>query len=166
MNRSPSRVTTLLPLRTGLAAPWIRSGRSWIGPDVINGVSCGRLVGELEIGSQLLADQIFLNLPADHERKAGHESHLTRDLIMCDPPPAELHDLILRGRHSRAQPDARADNLSILRIRNTDHGYVEDGLLAIEEFFDFGRRDVFAAANDHVLHASDDVAVALVVDHR
>ena len=36
----------------------------------------------------------------------------------------------------------------------------------IQKLLDFPRRDVLAAADDHVLHAADDVAIALLVDHR
>ena len=38
--------------------------------------------------------------------------------------------------------------------------------MAIEEFLDFPRRDVLAAADDHVFQTADDVAVALLVDDR
>ncbi len=36
----------------------------------------------------------------------------------------------------------------------------------IEKLLDFARRDVLAAADDHVLHSADDVAIALLVDDR
>src|ERR1700693_17170 len=78
------------------------------------------LLGEGELGSQELADQIFLNLAADRERKAVHEAHVARHLVVRNLPAAKFPDFLIGGGHAGSQADARADGLTVLGIGNTD----------------------------------------------
>jgi hypothetical protein len=83
---------------------------------------------------------------------------------MRDLLAAKLDDVLLGGDHAAAQPDASADSLTVLRVGDTHHGHIEHRRMPIEKIFDLPRIDVLTAADDHVLHSADDVAVALLVD--
>src|SRR5271169_103276 len=123
-----------------------------------------RLLHEIELDAQVLTDQIFLHLAADRERKALHEAHVAGHLVMRNSAAAELPNFFLSGHHAVAQPDAGANGLAIPRVRHADHGDVEYRWMTIQEFLNFPRRNVLAAADDHVLHATNNVAVTLLVD--
>ena len=51
-----------------------------------------------------------------------------------------------------------------LLVGNADHRHVGDRRMAEQRVLDFGRIDVLAAGDDHVLHAVVDVEVAVRVE--
>jgi hypothetical protein len=114
----------------------------------------------------VLANQILLDFAADREREAVDEAHVAGHLVVRNLSAAEFADLFLRDAHAAPQPDARADGLAVLGVGNTDDGDVEHRRMAIKIFFDFPRINVLAAADDHILQAADDIAIALRVEHR
>src|ERR1700730_11930522 len=126
--------------------------------------SCVLILGEIEFGAHMLADQIFLHLAADRERETLHEAHVAGHLVVRNSLAAELADFFLGGGRAIAQTDARTDGLTVLGVRHPDDRDIEYRRMAVEEFLDLPRRDIFAAADDHVLHSADDVAIALLVD--
>jgi hypothetical protein len=60
--------------------------------------------------------------------------------------------------------DPGADLLAVLRVGHAEHLHVLHLGVAVQEFLDLARVDVLAAADQHVLDAADDVAIALGVD--
>ncbi|MNT80346.1 hypothetical protein D3C72_2197900 [compost metagenome] len=85
---------------------------------------------------------------------------------MRDLAVAEGADLFHGAAFAIAQPYPRAQLLAILGVRHADHLHVLHLGMAIQEFLDLARVDVLAAADHHVLHPADDVAVAVIVQHR
>src|SRR5262249_21121172 len=97
-------------------------------------------------------------------RKAGHCAHVPRDLVACEVLLAEVAKLLLSESLALAHDHAGAQLFSVPRVGNADALDVEHFRVPVQELLDFTRVDVLTAANDHVLHSSDDAAVALVVD--
>ena len=62
------------------------------------------------------------------------------------------------------EDDDRGHRLLPLRVLAADHGGVGDLGVAQQDLLDFGRDDVLAAADDHVVDAVFDVEEALLVD--
>ena len=83
---------------------------------------------------------------------------------MRDLTAAKLPDLFGVRRGARAQDDAGAELLAILRIGHAHALHVLHFGMAVQELLDFARIDVLAAANQHVFGAAHDVAVAFVID--
>src|SRR3990172_10455257 len=127
--------------------------------------SRGPLFPEPEALHHLLADQVFLDLSGDGRRECIDEADMARDLVVGDLAATELANLLLTRALAGAQPDPRADFLAVFVVRHTDDRDIPDLGVAKQEFLDLARIDVLATADDHVLAAPDDVAVALVVDH-
>ena len=85
---------------------------------------------------------------------------------MRDLALAVLAHLVLGQALALAQDDPGAQLLAEALVGDADHLHVEHLGVGVEELLDLARVDVLAAADHHVLDAADDVAVALVVDHR
>src|SRR5262249_30351444 len=77
---------------------------------------------------------------------------------------AEVLDVLFGGFLAGPQHDARAELLAEPGVRHPDALHVLDFWMLVEELLDLARVDVLAAADDDVLHATDDVAVAPIVD--
>src|SRR4029453_7578060 len=57
-----------------------------------------------------------------------------------------------------------AEFLAVAVVGDAEHLDVLDLGVAIQEFLDLARIEIFAAADHHVLDAADDVAIALGID--
>jgi hypothetical protein len=68
-----------------------------------------------------------------------------------------------RRAHSIFQYNECGDFFTIERIRNSDCSGRSDCRMRVENFINFARIDVLAAANDHVGFAIDDVKKAVLV---
>src|SRR6516162_620476 len=124
------------------------------------------LRNQSELALQLLAQQVLLDLAGDRLRKAVHETHVARYLVVCDLSATELADVLFGRSRSITQPDASTDLLSVPVVREPDDGDVENGRVAIKKFLDFPGIDVLSTADDHVFDAPDNIAVALLVEDR
>src|SRR6516225_4696824 len=119
---------------------------------------------EPEFGDHALAHDEFLDLAGHRHREFLDEFDIARHLIVRDLIAAEGANFLFARAHARAQLDPGANLLAIAIVGDTDHLHVLDLRMAVEKFLDLARIDVFAAADDHVLDAADDVAIALGVD--
>src|ERR1700676_2900611 len=141
-------------------------GLATCAPDIMLAGTNGSSPFKVEFQAQVLANQILLDFAADREREAVDEAHVAGYLVVRNLSAAEFTDLFLRDGHAAPQPDARAYRLAVLGVGNTHDGDVEHRRMAIKIFFDFPRINVLTAADDHILQAADDIAIALCVDHR
>ena len=108
----------------------------------------------------------FCGLPVAVIGNSGHEADVPRHLVVGDLSLTEEAYVFRRRRLAGLEHDERADLLAEALI-----GHAEDlgGLnlrMADQKFLDLARVDVFAAADEHVLEAADDAAIALLVDGR
>src|SRR5262245_21219377 len=85
---------------------------------------------------------------------------------MRDLAAAELQDFIRGCRGVRTQFDPRAYFLAVFDARHADDCHIRDLRMLEQMLLDFAWIHVLAAANDHVLGTTDDVAVALIIDYR
>src|SRR3546814_10580666 len=85
---------------------------------------------------------------------------------MRDLPLAELPDLILAGGFVGMQRNPGAKFLAQIGTGHTEDLHFPHFRMAVEELLDLTRIDVLAAADHHVLHATDDVAVTLFIEDR
>ena len=83
---------------------------------------------------------------------------------MGDLVAAEVADLRLGGAGARLEHDPGADLLAVLRVGDAEDLHLRDLGVAEQELLDLARIDVLATADQHVLDAADDVAVALGID--
>ena len=75
-------------------------------------------------------------------------------------------DLLWPERMAGLDRHDRHADLTPLLVRDTDHGRFGDRRELMQHALDFGRIDVFAAGNVHVLPAVDDVVKTFLVDPR
>src|SRR5262249_60859578 len=75
---------------------------------------------------------------------------------------AELIELLRFDR--AATPDEGANDLAPALVRNPDHGHFGDCRVQRQTAFDLDRRDVLAAADDHVVDAAGDEEIAVGVE--
>src|SRR5262249_36671055 len=78
--------------------------------------------------------------------------------------PAELGEVVRARGHTRTEHDAGTHPLAPLEIRYADHGGLLDRGMRLQDRLDLRRRDVLAAADDHVVLAAGDVEVAVGVE--
>src|SRR5262249_9314030 len=119
---------------------------------------------EPEFGDHAFAHDEFLDLSGHRHREFVDEFDVARHLIVRDLIAAEGANFLFARAHAGAQLDPGANLLAIAIVGDADHLHVLDLRMAIEEFLNLARIDVFATADDHVLDAADDVAIALRID--
>jgi hypothetical protein len=68
------------------------------------------------------------------------------------------------GRHRRAGLDEGHDLLAPAGVGQAGHGHLVDGRVQRQHRLDVDRRDVLAAADDHVVDTAGDEQVAVSVD--
>src|SRR5439155_2083303 len=119
---------------------------------------------KLQLVDHALAHDEFLHLAGDGQRHLVDEAHVARHLVVRNLLAAEVLDLCLARLLAWLQHDPRADLLAVLRVRHAEHLYRLHLGVAVEKFLDLAWIDVLSAADQHVLRASDDVAVAFGVD--
>ncbi len=115
----------------------------------------------------VLAHDELLHLAGDRHRELLDEADVARDL--------EVRDLVL-GRSRGSPPRSPARPSRSLIQAQTSSPYFGSGTpitstsldlrVCVEELLDLAREDVLAAADHHVLDAPDDLAVAVLVEHR
>ena len=76
---------------------------------------------------------------------------------------AEFPDILLRGGRPGFQPHPGAQLLAVLPVRHSEYGDVLDLFKSIQEFLDFPRVDVLAAA---VLRGRFEFPVQAKAQHR
>src|SRR5262249_49386233 len=114
---------------------------------------------EPQLAGDLSPQPIFGDFTGDGHRKAGDEPHIARDLVPGNPAAAEILNVLLGRLLAGSQDDARADLLAIPGVRHPHALASLDFRVAVEGFLDPPRLDGPAAADNHVLHTTDDVAV-------
>src|SRR5262249_37236043 len=75
---------------------------------------------------------------------------------------AELIELV--GLHQAATLDEGGNDLAPALVRDPDHGHLGDRGMQRQAAFDLDRRDVLAAADDHVVDAAGDEEIASIVE--
>ena len=83
---------------------------------------------------------------------------------MGDFAAAEVADCFLGGVGVGLEADPGHDLLAESLVGDADDLHVVDVRMGVEELLDLAGIDVLAAANDHVLEATGDLVVALVID--
>ena len=84
---------------------------------------------------------------------------------MSDFAPTKLTNGIGIDRGPISGLDKRTHLFTKLLIGHTNHLDVDDVRVAIQEFLDFSRRDVFSATNNEVFNAAGDVDVSVYIHH-
>src|ERR1700691_1954299 len=125
------------------------------------GIFCRRAAsdassGRAQILAQDFAERIF--------RQRVDELDPLGTLETRQPRTAEILELSLGYRRALAQADESLDDLPPFDRRDADNGAFIDGGMAHENGFDFGGRDIFAAADYHVVLAAGEENVAVVVE--
>src|SRR5207247_983392 len=119
---------------------------------------------EVQLAHHLVPHHKLLHLAGHGQGHLVDKADVARDLVMGDLVAAELADVVFGGACARLGHDPRAYFFAILRVRHAEYLDRLDLGVAEQEFLDLARVDVLAAADQHVLHAADDIAVAFVVD--
>src|SRR5215813_327373 len=108
-----------------------------------------------ELAAQELADGRL--------RDRRDEDVAPRPLEIGEPrAAAELIELL--GLDHAATLDEGANDLAPALVRDPDHGHLGDCGMQRQAAFDLDRRDVLAAADDHVLDAAGDEEIAITVE--
>ena len=90
---------------------------------------------------------------------------MARHLVVRDLAVAEGTHVGFGERCALAQHDPRSYGFAEAVVRHAEDRDVGDRLVAVEVLLDLARSDVLAAADDHVLHAADDIHVPVLVHH-
>src|ERR1700722_17814822 len=85
---------------------------------------------------------------------------------MGDSLPAKGDDLGLVQAHPAAAANPDAKLFAIATIGNTEGLHLGDRWVGKEKLLDFPRVNILAAADNHILQSSDNIAVTLFVDRR
>src|SRR6516165_4237418 len=108
-----------------------------------------------ELAAQELADGRF--------RYRRDEDVAPRPLEIGEPRGvAELIELL--GLDHAATLDEGGNDLAPALVRDPDHGHLGDCGMQRQAAFDLDRRDVLAAADDHVVDAAGDEEIAITVE--
>jgi hypothetical protein len=122
-----------------------------------------RIACQAQLADHRVAHQELLRLAGHRDRQLLHEADVARHLVVRDLVAAEGADLVLGAGLCRLGDDPGAQLLAVARS-GTPKTCTSCHLgVAEQELLDLARVDVLAAADHHVLHAADDVAVALGV---
>src|SRR5262245_33463947 len=125
-----------------------------------------RHVLQSHLSDQLLAQLELLHLSAGRERERLDEADELRDFVAADSGLAIFADFVWSDLFALFRPNHRADlfpHKFIGEAYDLRLGYLR---VAHQEVFDLRRVNVLAAANDHILHAPDDVDVTVGAHHR
>ena len=107
----------------------------------------------------------FISLPVGLRGSvSGENTTFTGTLNAGKPLGDEGAQLRLAGRRARLERDHRARLFAQRVMWDADDGGVDDGRMLVERILHFDAVDVFAAADQHVLGAIEDVAKAFVVE--
>src|SRR5947209_17187618 len=115
------------------------------------------------------APVLFLQLAPQHfagrgsRKRLDHLDTLWR-LERRDALARPGNHVVLARRPARLRHDDGFDLFAPALRRYADHGDFGDVGMTVNRVLDFGGINIFAAGNDHVLHAIVDVEVALVIE--
>src|SRR6266849_4386329 len=110
----------------------------------------------MQLLAQDLAERVF--------RQRVDKFDLLGTFEARQPRAAELLYILGAGFLSRSQYDVGLNGLAPFDRRNTDHGGLVDRGMAHQNGLDLSRRDILAAADNHVVLAPGEKHVPLVVD--
>src|SRR5271170_6146190 len=111
-----------------------------------------------------LADDLALKLADRAAREGlGPEHDLPRLLVGAELVTAGLDDFLGRDGGPGLRDDLGHRGLAPALVRHAEHHYLTDAGQRADDPLEFGRPDVEAAGNDHVVLAVDHVQVAVVV---
>src|SRR5690606_2882891 len=122
------------------------------------------LFSEMSAAEQQSVHQLLLAFPirrtqfvlqnlsgaADRQRLRA-ELDAAWHLVASDFLPAMSNDLRLAGADTVSQHHQRMDGFAPVFIRNTDHSALLNRRMTVDGTFDFHRKNVFTAADHHVL---------------
>src|SRR6185437_12018320 len=146
-------------VRAGLGPSRLGPRASGLGPRAsVHVLRLAFPVGLPDLGLEDLAG------PALWERRALQDD-LLRALVAGDERAAVVDEHLLVDFGALAGDDHGEDSFAPLRIGDADHRHFQDRGVLVEGILDFGRVHVFAAGNDHVFGAVDDVDEVFIVDH-
>src|SRR5205085_9488300 len=112
-----------------------------------------------------LPEHVLLDLPGGRLRELVDEGDTMRRLEMREPVARERDQLLLASAGSRLQHHVGERRLPPLLMREPDdRGLLHRGM-AQKHALDLDRRDVLAAADDHVLDAVAYLHVAVGMKH-
>src|SRR6202167_1848788 len=112
--------------------------------------------GRAQILAQDFTERIF--------RQRVDELDALGTLETRQPRTAEILELGLSHRRALAHANESLDDLPPFDRGDADNGALVDRGMAHEDSFDFGGRDIFAAADDHVVLAAGEEDVTVVVE--
>src|SRR5439155_18096913 len=107
------------------------------------------------------AQHELLDLASRGLGQLGHEVEPLRTLEVREALAHEVAQLALGNARTRADDHERVRALAPLLARHPDHRDLLDGGVAQQHALDLDRRDVLAAADDHVLDPVADLDVAV-----
>src|SRR5262245_29719732 len=127
-------------------------------------LSSSRLLArQAKLVDHLLADEEFLNLARHGHRELIDEADVTRDLVVRDLASAKRANFFFVGLLLRLKSNPGAEFLAVLLVGHANDLHVGDFRMAVEKFLDLAWIEILAAADDHILDPSDDVAIAIGV---
>src|SRR5690349_13894937 len=115
------------------------------------------------------ARQLVAQHPLEHLARWITRERLTHEKLTRDLEPAEMEttvalELVDVETCAGLQHDRGHHALAPAGIRHADHGRLADLRQLVDDALDLGRRDVLAAADDHVLLAVGQVQETVVVE--
>src|SRR5262249_26784673 len=113
----------------------------------------------LELRPEILAEDLAHRVL----RQLGQETDDLRLLEARQPLAAEFAEALGGHRLSRPEHDTPRDPLTPLQISQPAHRRPLDTRMRLQDRLDLGGRDVLASADDHVVLASRDEEVTLLV---
>src|SRR5215831_1480486 len=132
-----------------------------VGPACAHCGSCSRCSG-----GDALTQLPLLDLSERALREALHEHHAPRTLEAREAAVEQLQHTLLVDPRAGPLHHCRDDSLAPLRVGDADDRRFRDLGAVGEDALEFSRIDILTARHNHVLRASDDPVVALLVPAR
>src|SRR6266851_2190513 len=117
------------------------------------------------LGHETIAEDELLDLAGGRHRELLHELPVAGGLVWRQLLSAEAEQLLRGWSLPGNRPNEGRHLLAPLRVGYPEHRRVGDRWVSVEQLLDLARVDVLAAADDHVLEAPLNAAVASCV-HR
>src|SRR4051794_15636514 len=123
--------------------------RSWV---EVSDAACASALNAQRVAGPLGLTQLVLaHLAGGRLRELVDERDLPRSLERREEPAHVLDQLRLVDARARAADHERLGTLTPALVGRADHRHLEDAGMAGDRVLDLDRRDVLAAADDHVL---------------
>src|SRR5262249_34335444 len=101
---------------------------------------------------------------ADGRLRDGRDEDVAPRPRETGQPRGAAELIALRGLDHAATLDEGGNDLAPALVRDPDHGHLGDCGMQRQAAFDLDRRDVLAAADDHVVDAAGDEEIAITVE--